>query len=60
MFVIDGKNNLNSEVYDSTSRKFTNIKQMLELNNWTYVRSEVIVGSKILVFSGKSVKKSHL
>ena len=62
MFVIGGNLNLTCEVFDSTSRKFTSIKQMLEINNWIYVRSAVIIGSKILVFCSfsKSVKKKYL
>ena len=52
MFVIGGRNNSTCEVYDSSSKKFSCIKQ-LELSCFESV-SAVPLGGKLLVFcSGK-------
>ena len=59
IFVIGGFKhltwNLTCEVFDSSSRKFTNIKQLLGLNNRVYYDTSVVsIGYKILFFYSTS------
>ena len=51
MFVIGGWGNLTCEVFDSSSRKFTCIKQLLVVKNLSYYPSSVVsIGYKVLFF----------
>ena len=51
MFVIGGIGTLNCEIFDSSSRKFTSIKQMRLFNNLKRYTSVVSIGYKILAFT---------
>ena len=51
MFVIGGWKNLTCEVFDSSSRKFTNIQKMFLVNNLDVESNSVFgIGGKITVF----------
>ena len=55
MFVIGGWGNLTCEVFETTSRKFTCIKQLLPVNNLNYYQTSVIsIGYKVLLFHSSS------
>ena len=61
MFVIGGWNNLTCKVFDSSSGKFTNIKQLLVLNYLNYYRASVVsIGNNVLFFySTKATAKKN-
>ena len=60
MFVVDGWGNLTCEVFDSCSKKFTGIKEMLVVNNLNYFFTSVVsIGYKVLFFYSTSCSANN-